>query len=145
MLQKILGCNDRFGMEKHSIEYSKRAGSRKSTISTGSDFSTLDHQDPIDQDSFSIYSQLESISASMCQSKKLETWDTVSSDIEKTLIQFHGSNIQGNQGSSDDPYNLELLWHSEFIQMFANLNRLEICSGRDGLEASHDNLQYARD
>ncbi|KAJ5742484.1 uncharacterized protein N7511_011503 [Penicillium nucicola] len=34
---------------------------------------------------------------------------------QKTLIQFHGSKIQENQGFSDDPYSLEILWHSEFI------------------------------
>lgn len=39
---------------------------------------------------------------------------------------------------------MEILWHSKFIQLDANLNWLEMACGRDGYEESRLHLEYVK-
>lgn len=46
-----------------------------------------------------------------------------------SLLGFHDAYLRrsiDNVTAADDPYSLEILWHSAFILMSADLNRLEL-------------------
>ncbi|KAI2669775.1 hypothetical protein CBS147355_9700 [Penicillium roqueforti] len=90
---------------------------------------------------FGAYAKLASISASISGAKGLATWPTMSSHFEKDLLDFQDNHPL--ESPDHDRFSLEILWHSAFIQISADMNRLEICSGRDGFEKSHlHNVRY---
>ncbi|KAJ5751446.1 uncharacterized protein N7511_008411 [Penicillium nucicola] len=93
---------------------------------------------------FGAYAKLESISASISGAKGLGTWVTMSAHLEKALLDFQVNHPQLFESPGHDQFSLEILWHSAFIQLSADMDHLEICSGRDGFEKSHLHCEYAR-
>lgn len=116
----------------------------ESQLSMDQSYFPYSSQGADEQGSFGAYAKLESISASITGAKGLRTWVTMSSYFEKALLDFQDNHPRLFKSPDHDQFSLEILWHSAFIQLSADMNRLEICSGRDGFEKSHLHCEYAR-
>ncbi|KAJ5456107.1 uncharacterized protein N7458_003690 [Penicillium daleae] len=97
--------------------------------------------------SFGIYCRLENISGSISAAKMLGSWPASSAHAEMSLLEFHDTYLRhsiDDATAADDPYSLEILWHSAFILMSADLNRLELALGRQGYMESQLHLDHAK-
>lgn len=106
--------------------------------------STSTLRNPKEQDPFNTYCELEGIAASIFEAKELQTWSNISSQLEVSLIEFYDNHLRDKMDGAGDALCLEILWHSVFISLHTDLNRLEICSGREGYEASREHSDYVR-
>jgi hypothetical protein len=97
-----------------------------------------------DTTSFRIYCELEGIAASINQAKELGALSSTSSQLEHSLLQFHKSYLKQLVPAARDPFCLNILWHSAYISLFADLNRLEMAAGRDGFQSSQCHTAYAK-
>ncbi|KAJ5742508.1 uncharacterized protein N7511_011527 [Penicillium nucicola] len=96
------------------------------------------------QDSFSIYCELEVIAASITEARELGSWPSACSQLEATLLQLYEDRLKPTVNGTNSLLCLEILWHFLFISLYADLNLLEICTGRDGYEESQQHLHYAK-
>lgn len=86
--------------------------------------------------SFGIYCELESLCASIHEAKELGVWKTRRVEFQEKLLFFYDMHLSSTNGFAKDIHQLEMLWHSAIISLFADINTLEIYSGRDGDSAS---------
>ncbi|KAL5324757.1 hypothetical protein ACEPPN_005874 [Leptodophora sp. 'Broadleaf-Isolate-01'] len=93
---------------------------------------------------FRAYCELEGIAASISEARDLGTLPEASHDQVMALLQFQDRNAHPEIATDSDPFCLGILWHLTFISLFADMNRLELCVGRDGYEQSQRHLDYAR-
>lgn len=96
------------------------------------------------QDTFGIYCELEVIAASITEARELHSWPSASSQLEATLLQLYEDRLKSTVDGANSLLCLEILWHFLFISLHADLNLLEICTGRDGYEESQQHLNYAK-
>jgi hypothetical protein len=97
--------------------------------------------------SFGLYWKLENISGSISAAKMLDSSPASSSRAEMSLLGFHDTYLRhsiDDATAADDPYSLEILWHSAFILISADLNRLELALGRHGYMESQLHLDHAK-
>jgi hypothetical protein len=61
------------------------------------------------------------------------------------LLQFFDQHLHGKEDTTaNDPFCLEVLWHSAFISLSADFDRLELAIGKEGYEESLLYRDYAR-
>ncbi|KAM0542640.1 hypothetical protein ACHAPJ_012719 [Fusarium lateritium] len=98
----------------------------------------------LDNSQFNAYLKLESIASSVLQAKAVGTWLSSSQQLESALLQFRVRHLKSDSSLSTDYFCQEILWHSTFISLFVDLNRLELAAGRDGYEEAQKHLDYAK-
>ncbi|KIW19412.1 hypothetical protein PV08_03707 [Exophiala spinifera] len=119
------------------------SGREQAEVSRQSHLPVTDRTRP-DRTSFRIYCELEGIAASINTAKELDALSSTTFQLEQSLLQFHKSYLKQPITVARDPFCLGILWHSAFISLFADLNRLEMAAGRDGLERSQMHTAYAK-
>ncbi|KAL4911124.1 hypothetical protein BDW74DRAFT_172578 [Aspergillus multicolor] len=105
---------------------------------------------PLKKDPFHTYLELQGLAARIIRDTQSQTQSPrpaahvltpqQQEDHTVSLIHFHQSTLTPtlNQRRSlqnpthQDPYFLRILWHSLFISLFTNFNRLELAIGREG-------------
>lgn len=100
------------------------------------------------QSRFTAYFALQSISAQVSEFRSQYLLDYGSSEFEKLCnglicwYKVYESPINAN--NSHDHLGLIILWHTIFMALFANFNKLERALGRDGSNVPiEDDLEYA--
>lgn len=96
------------------------------------------------QDSFSIDCELEVIAACITEARELDSWPSARSQLEASLLQLYENRLKSTADGVNSLLCLEIFWHFLFISLYADLNLLEICAGRDGYEESQQHLHYAK-
>ncbi|KAH8807114.1 fungal-specific transcription factor domain-containing protein [Xylogone sp. PMI_703] len=89
-----------------------------------------------------VYGTLEGIAANIIENRSSNSLDGTSLDILESLLQLYDSHLQGIKS---DTLCLQALWHSVFISLFCDIDRLEIAVGREGYARSIEERQYAID
>lgn len=92
---------------------------------------------------FTIYCELEGISALILESRELGTLSETAHDREMALLRFHDDYIDSALAMDTDTFCLGILWHLAYISLLTDLNQLEICTGRDGHGPSQRHMEYA--
>lgn len=106
--------------------------------------SLLNNPNGRNQDPFSIYCELEVIAASISEARELPSWPSASSQLAATLLQLYDERLRFIENTASSALCLEILWHSIFISLYADLNLLEICAGRDGHKKSQQHMGYTK-
>jgi hypothetical protein len=89
------------------------------------------------------YVELEGLAASAIEAKSSHDSSQLNS-LEAVLMKFYESHIRLNKRQTPDPYCLLVLWHSIFISLYANTNRLELVIGKEGFNEAQDHVAYVR-
>lgn len=104
--------------------------------------------DQIDGDSlatyptFALYAFLEGKTSQIMERVSLqESLKQISQEVTPTLIIVHNNCLR--QHSQSDNFSLKALWHSIFIILYCNMNKLECAIGREGYRKAQDHLGYA--
>ncbi|CAG8947106.1 unnamed protein product [Penicillium salamii] len=92
---------------------------------------------------FRSYIDLERLATLATEAKVLHD-STEQKSLEGALMTFHDSYIGVNRGQTSDPYCLPVLWHSIFISLYVNTNRLELVIGKEGFTEAQNHVAYAR-
>jgi hypothetical protein len=93
---------------------------------------------------FHTYLALESLAASAMEAKSTINSKQQSS-YEDALIRFYETNITSNEDQNGAKYSLAVLWHSTFISLYADINRIELAIGKEGLTESQLHREYIRE
>ena len=93
---------------------------------------------------FSVYCELEGISASISEARVLGTLGDSLGHLELVLLQFHYRYLEHGSNVGADPFCIEILWHLTFMTLFADINELEISAGREGYEQSQRHSERTR-
>ncbi|CAL5874393.1 uncharacterized protein PFLUO_LOCUS8689 [Penicillium psychrofluorescens] len=93
---------------------------------------------------FRQYTRLQGIVASIMEKRtSAAAWTAKTRhQFEKQLIQFFDQHLKSKTQSGTDPFCLEVLWHSTFMSLFVDFNRLELVMGRDGYDESVPHRDY---
>lgn len=97
-------------------------------------------------DGFQRYITLEGINARIAETRTSHVArdQNMSTRFEYQLIQFFDQYLHEKEDSpTNDPFCLEVLWHSAFISLLVDFDRLELAIGREGFEESALYRQYA--
>ena len=96
---------------------------------------------------FGKHLKLEGIAASITNGKGSEN----SNEREYhevslcSLLQFYESYLSSIVGKAPRHYCLMALWHSAFMSLYADFNRLELAIGRKGLDESRSHVNYVHE
>ncbi|OJJ96270.1 hypothetical protein ASPACDRAFT_54647 [Aspergillus aculeatus ATCC 16872] len=96
---------------------------------------------------FAAYGLLESISAHVSEARRSNTLDDQEvGRLSHMLMWWWGSNSTQStlHDNEDDPFALQILWHSTYIAIYADLDLLERASGRDGESAAQASYPLVR-
>lgn len=93
---------------------------------------------------FRFYVELEGLAASAIEAKISPHDSKQQKSFEGTLMTFHQSHIRSNRGQTPDPYCLPVLWHSIFVSLYTDINRLELVIGKEGFTEAQNHVAYAR-
>jgi hypothetical protein len=88
--------------------------------------------------------ELESLAASAMEAKSTNN-STQQSSCEDALVRFYETNIAPNGGQKGANYSLAVLWHSAFISLYADINRIELAIGKEGLTESQLHRAYIQE
>ena len=93
---------------------------------------------------FSSYAILEAIAASSYESREpLARWRLAAQQCREWLFMWYNK-YQKDIGSHEpDPFCLMILWHSTFMSLHADFDRLECACGREGYDVAQENKEYA--
>ncbi|KAJ5381612.1 uncharacterized protein N7496_004040 [Penicillium cataractarum] len=97
-------------------------------------------------DGFQRYITLEGINARIAETRTSHATrdQTVSTQFEYQLIQFFDQHLYTKEdATANDPFCLDVLWHSAFISLLVDFDRLELAIGREGYEESLLYRDYA--
>lgn len=89
--------------------------------------------------SFTLYSLLEGKANDIIERKEIPESQR---DISQFLISIYDDHLR-HQGDSD-PFSLKALWHSLFISLYCDMNKIECAVGREGFEHAQSQTEYAR-
>lgn len=90
---------------------------------------------------FRQYVELELISSNI-----MEDWKKGGPcipDYNAMLVRFHELYLQRNDSPAQDAFSLHALWHSAYISLFVDINRLELAVGKLGYEQAQLHRSYA--
>jgi hypothetical protein len=59
-------------------------------------------------------------------------------------MSFYESHIKPDRRPTPDPYCLPVLWNSTFFSLYADINRLELVIGKEGLAEAQQHIPYVR-
>lgn len=90
------------------------------------------------------YLELEGIAASITNGRELES-SNKREYHEASLLHFYESHLSSILGKAPDNYFLMALWHSAFMSLYANFNRLELAVGRKGFDESRSHVDHAHE
>lgn len=90
---------------------------------------------------FSQYLKLELISSNITEDWK-ERGPRIP-DYDKMLVRFHDLYLKGNDSRAADTFFLHILWHSTYLSLFVDVNRLELAVGKSGYEQAQLHRSYA--
>ncbi|KAJ6076910.1 hypothetical protein N7499_008891 [Penicillium canescens] len=93
---------------------------------------------------FYTYLELESLAASAMEARSTNN-STQQSSYEGALMRFYETNIAPNGCQNGAKYSLAVLWHSAFISLYADINRIELAIGKEGLTESQLHREYIRE
>lgn len=93
---------------------------------------------------FTQFTMLEGLIASVVDNRSLNTGlrEEVREQFERWLSQFYDNFLKENPPRSSSPFCLELLWHSAYLALFVDFDRLELATGREGYVESLPHLDY---
>ena len=97
----------------------------------------------LSSDGFHVYLELQALSTSAAEARNTNS-PTRRQSCEDTLMVFHESHVSPKTEHTPDPYCLPVLWHSIFLSLYANINRLELVIGKEGFTESQNHVAYAR-
>ncbi|KAH8817296.1 fungal-specific transcription factor domain-containing protein [Xylogone sp. PMI_703] len=86
-----------------------------------------------------VYDTLESLATTIIESRCSNSLDKVSMEIQDSLLHLYERHLRGIKS---DVLCLQPLWHSVFISLFCDINRLEIVAGREGYERAKEEEDY---
>ncbi|KAL1897420.1 hypothetical protein Sste5346_004156 [Sporothrix stenoceras] len=87
-------------------------------------------QDALPRHPFSVYCELEGITASISEARVLGTLgDTLQQ--QQSLLQFHHQYLR-HKASAVEPFCTEVLWHLAWMTLLADMDDLEVAAGREG-------------
>ncbi|KAJ5627613.1 hypothetical protein N7490_009841 [Penicillium lividum] len=92
---------------------------------------------------FHTYLELEELAASATEGKNTDD-PAQQKTLENALVNFHTSYIRPSREHATDPYCLLVLWHSIFFSLYANISRLELVIGKEGLTEAENHVGYVR-
>ncbi|OKP09633.1 hypothetical protein PENSUB_4904 [Penicillium subrubescens] len=95
---------------------------------------------------FQRYITLEGINARIAETRSSHAArdQTVCAQFESQLMQFSDQYFHAKTDiTAHDPFCLEVLWHSAFISLLVDFDRLELAIGREGYEESLLYRNYA--
>lgn len=95
---------------------------------------------------FQRYITLEGINARIAETRSSQAArdQTVCAQFESQLMQFSDQHFHAKTDiTAHDPFCLEVLWHSAFISLLVDFDRLELAIGREGYEESLLYRDYA--
>ncbi|OQE15968.1 hypothetical protein PENFLA_c029G10970 [Penicillium flavigenum] len=98
---------------------------------------------PLSSNGFHAYLELEGLGKSAVESKNTNS-PAQRQYCEDRLIVFYKTHISPNTGHTRDPYSLPVLWHSIFLSLYANTDRLELVIGKEGYIESENHVSYAQ-
>jgi hypothetical protein len=91
---------------------------------------------------FALYAFLEGKTSQIMERVSLqESLKQIKQELTPTLVNVYNNRLR-QQLHSDD-FSLKALWHSVFIVLHCNMNKLECAIGREGYEKAQDHLEYA--
>lgn len=91
---------------------------------------------------FALYAFLEGKTSQIMERVSLqESLQRISQEATPALITVYNNRFR--QHSQSDDFSLKALWHSIFIILYCNMNKLECAIGREGYEKAQDHLEYA--
>lgn len=91
---------------------------------------------------FALYAFLEGKTTQIMERVSLqEPPKRISQELTPTLVAVYNNRLR-QQLQSDD-FSLKALWHSIFIILYCNMNKLECAIGREGYETAQEHLEYA--
>ncbi|KAJ5302333.1 hypothetical protein N7508_007196 [Penicillium antarcticum] len=93
---------------------------------------------------FHTYLELESLAASAMEAKSTANLEQQSS-YENALINLYETKISPSGAQNAETYSLAVLWHSAFISLHADINRIELAIGKEGLTESENQREYIRE
>lgn len=91
---------------------------------------------------FALYAFLEGKTSQIMERvSSQESLRQISQEIMPTLITVYNNRL--HQNFQSDEFSLKALWHSMFIIVYCNMNKLECAVGREGYEKAQEHLEYA--
>ncbi|GAB1210450.1 hypothetical protein APSETT445_009243 [Aspergillus pseudonomiae] len=96
---------------------------------------------------FTQLAQLEGMIASIADKRSLNFGlrEDVSGQFVSWLMQFFDNYLQPEGSNIVSPFSLEIIWHSAFLALFVDLDRLELATGRDGYVRSLPHREYIKE
>ncbi|KAE8315349.1 fungal-specific transcription factor domain-containing protein [Aspergillus transmontanensis] len=96
---------------------------------------------------FTQLAQLEGMIASIADKRSLNFGlrEDVSGQFVSWLMQFFDNYLQSEGSNIVSPFSLEILWHSAFLALFVDLDRLELATGREGYVRSLPHREYIKE
>ena len=95
-------------------------------------------------DRFLSYAILEAIAASSCESREpLARWRLAAQQCREWLLMWYDKYQKDIGPHEPDSFCLMILWHSTFMSLHADFDRLECACGREGYDVAQENKEYA--
>ncbi|KAK6816016.1 hypothetical protein RU639_008988 [Aspergillus parasiticus] len=96
---------------------------------------------------FTQLAQLEGMIASIADKRSLNFGlrEDVSGQFVSWLMKFFDNYLQPEGSNIVSPFSLEILWHSAFLALFVDLDRLELATGREGYVRSLPHREYIKE
>ena len=128
--------SDSLWKARNATEWNSLNEERKANSQSRSQFTEVSE--------FTRFTMLEGFLASIADGRSLHTelrHDTREQSV-RWLSQFYDDYLKQSAVSPSSPFRLELLWHSAFLALFVDFDRLELATGREGYAPSLDHREY---
>ncbi|KAJ5125337.1 hypothetical protein N7448_004658 [Penicillium atrosanguineum] len=128
--------SDRFWKARNAAEWNALNEERKANTPPTSQLTEVSE--------FTQFTMLEAFLASISDSRSLHTGlrDDTRKQFERWLSQFYDDYLKRSALSQSSPFCLEILWHSAFLALFVDFDRLELATGREGYAQSLAHHEY---
>lgn len=127
-----------------STWYKMYVGNSTSHVTTPAseelNFASPDSFNPLREGLFRQYIEIQSISARVIEQSDLQQRET----FVLTLTNFYDSHLRAKVDERRDFFCLPIIWHSIFMSIFTDFDRLELAIGKEGHAASTGHADYAQ-
>ncbi|RFU29760.1 hypothetical protein B7463_g6559, partial [Scytalidium lignicola] len=89
-----------------------------------------------------VYANLEGLATTVIEHRSSNSLDKIASEIQESLLNLYDTHLRTIK---IDLLSLQALWHSVFISLFCDINRLEVAAGREGYERAKEEQEYANE
>ncbi|KAH8700876.1 hypothetical protein BGW36DRAFT_137664 [Talaromyces proteolyticus] len=90
--------------------------------------------------SFALYSLLEEKASYIMEHTQVHSPET-QQQITQFLTSVYNEHLRHQTDS--DPFSLKALWHSLFMSLYCDMNKIECAVGREGFEEAQNQAEYA--